>query len=167
MMLRDIMKHLKMKGELNPDFIASAIYGGHYWGLDWQYPGLFHSHVDRPEVVRLVVDSLDMWSFIEEAYEKFSKADKSRIKSEVGILGEDVCFDGFDGNNEIEYLGVTRFLIDDLARFSRFKGRDLNSHSPRVHRYGRMLRIFEPIRATLVGHRLSATQVIEILKSDS
>jgi len=64
MMLRDIQKALKIKNtEIDPDFVADAIMGGHYWALDWQYTGLFHNHVDNRQVLHNVVDFLDMWSF--------------------------------------------------------------------------------------------------------
>ena len=39
-------------------------------------------------------------------------------------------FRGFDGNNETEMLGFARLLIERQGKFSRFKGRDLNSHFP-------------------------------------
>ena len=39
----------------------------------------------------------------------------------------DARFSGFDGNNELEYISVARFLIDHLDSFTDFKGRDLDS----------------------------------------
>ena len=74
-------------------------------------------------------------------------------------------FPGFDGNNEAEHLGIARFLINDLDRFSRFREghRDLNSHHPTLESYGRMLRVFEPIRQTLIGRRLSVNELAAIL----
>ena len=53
-----------------------------------------------------------------------------------------------------------------MNRFSRFKGRDFNSHSPSAVRQRRMVAAFESIRATLdLGRQLSASQIIEILEA--
>jgi uncharacterized protein len=105
-----------------------------------------------------------MWTFLERGYKKLSAADKARVQKEADPL--DVHFRGFDGNNEGEYISVARFLIDQLKRFSEFKGRDLNSHMPSIDVYQRMFAVFEPIRNSLGGPReLSATEIIEILKA--
>jgi uncharacterized protein len=57
------------------------------------------------------------------------------------------------------------FLVDEMDRFSRFKDRDLNSHHPTYDRYRRMVQLFEPMRATLIGHGLTADQVATLLKA--
>lgn len=56
-------------------------------------------------------------------------------------------------------------MIDDLKRFTHFVGRDLNSHMPVIEAYRRMYRVFEPIRVKLVGHALTAAEIIELLKA--
>lgn len=163
LMLRDLHKHLKVKGEIDPDFVAEAIAGGHYWGLRWRYSGIFHDYEDSEKTVTEVVDVLDMWVFLESSHGKLSQKDKAQIESEAGPLGKNVRFPGFDGNNETEHLGIARFLIDDLERFSSFKGRDLNSHSPSIEAYRRMVRAFGPMREHLVGRGLSAAEIIAVL----
>ncbi|PKP76449.1 YfbU family protein [Parvibaculum sp.] len=165
MILGDMTKHLKIKREIDHDFLASAIYGGHYWGLEWEYSGLFHRHVDRRKTVSEVVDILDMWTFIERGYAELSKKEKERVETEAKPFGKHVTFAGFDGNNEGEHRSVAQFLIDDLGRFSRFKGRDLDSHSTSVPAYRRMLSVFLPIRPNLVGRELSASEIIEMLQA--
>ena len=164
-MLCDIGRQLKMKDGIDPDFVASALYGGHNWALRWQYQGVFHGHEDSEQAVCDVVDILDMWFFIENAYAQLLKKDKDRIKKEAEPFGSHVKFPGFDGNHETEYLGIARFLIEDMGRFSIFKGRELNSHAPLIAPYKRMLAVFEPIRPTLVGRELTATEIIELLKA--
>ena len=74
-------------------------------------------------------------------------------------------FAGFDGNNESEHLGIDRFLIESLDRFSSFEGRDLDSQAPLIRMYRRMLSAFEPIRRTLTGGELTATSIIHIFKA--
>ncbi len=164
-MLCELFKHLKVKNEIDPDFLEKVIYGGHYWALDWKYSGLFHSHEDAPTVVSEVVDILDMWSFLESAHKALSKKDKDRIAAEAKPFGEHVVFTGFDGNNENEYIGITRILVDELDRFTEFKGRDLNAHMPTIETHRRMLSVFEPLRSNLVGRNLNAAEIIQILQA--
>jgi uncharacterized protein YfbU (UPF0304 family) len=167
MMLSDLIKKMGVEVETNVDLVQKVIYGGHYWALGWEMPGIFHGHADKQSRVRFVVDVLDMWSFIEEAFEKLGKGERKRLATEAAPFGEQVQFSGFDGNNESEHLGIAHFLVDELQRFSRFREghRDLNSHSPTLERYGRMLQAFEPIRKTLIGRRLSVDELVTILNS--
>lgn len=165
LMLCEVYKHLKIRGEIDPGFVEAVIHGGHYWGLGWKYPGIFHGHEDNKRIVTEVVDVLDMWSSIESGYSRLSKKDRDRVEREADPFGMHVVFPGFDGNNESEYLGVARFLIKDLERFSSFDGRDLNSHATSIESYSRMLTVFEPMRRTLVGTHLNASQIIDVLKA--
>jgi uncharacterized protein len=159
----EIYKHMKVKGELDPDFIMETIYGGHYWGLSWKYSGIFHDHADNRRNVSEVVDILDMWSFIESGYAALSAKDKAQVEKEAEPLGKNPRFRGFDGNNETEHVGIARFMIDKLERFSTFEGRELNSHMPSLQMYRLMFRIFEPMRRNLVGRELGASEIIELL----
>jgi uncharacterized protein len=105
-----------------------------------------------------------MWLFIETAYEKFSAADKKRVEAEVGPLGKNPQFTGFDGNYETEYMGIAGFLVEKMDRFEHFKGRDFNSHVPVVDRSKQMIVLFGPMRSSLVGRELTADQVITLMK---
>lgn len=166
LMMRDMFKALKIKDpDTDADFLAQVIYGGHYWAPKWKMTGVFHDHVDNPRDVKHVVNVLDMWSFIEEAYERFSDAHKTAIAEQVGPLGKHVRFTGFDGNYESSQMSIAMFLVDDMDRFSRFKGRDLNSHHPTYERYQRMVELFEPMRSALFGHGLSPDQVATLLRA--
>src|SRR3954447_26507834 len=71
------------------NLIQQSLYGGHFWALEWEMTGVLHSHVDSKSAVKLVVDTLDMWSFIESAYEGFSQEDRDRIEKEVGPWAKD------------------------------------------------------------------------------
>jgi len=165
LMLCDLFKQLKLKSETDPKFLAEVIYGGHYWSLEWKYPGIFHGHKDSSAVVTEVVDILDMWSFLESSFERLSKKEKDRVATEAKPFGDHVTFNGFDGNNEAEYCSVANFLVNDLDRFSRFKGRELNAHMPTIAAYRRMLSVFEPMRRNLMGGSLSGSGIIEIMKA--
>ena len=163
MVLRDIAKALKVKGETDLDFIAESIYGGHYWAPTWEMQGLFHKHADRPADLSLVLDTLDMWDFIEGCIEKLKPSELERLKA--ANHGYVPTFRGFDGNNETSLLSIARFLVEKMDRFSRFKGRDFNSHAPTAGRYRRMAAAFEPIRANLgFGRTMSVDDILELLK---
>ena len=162
MMLCDLYKHQEVDSDIDPEFVSKMIHGGHYWALEWEYSGLFHGHVDSPRVVSEVCDVLDMWSFIERGYAKLSEKDKERVESEAAPF---VTFGGFDGNNESDHRSVALVMINDTGRFNCFKDRDLNSHLPSINAYRRMLAVFEPMRKTLVGRELSASQIINLQKA--
>lgn len=146
--------------------IQEAIYGGHLWALDWELSGLMHSHTDKPEDVKFVVNILDMWTFIERAFDELSGPDKAKLEQEVPYIGKDPKFIGFDGNNETNYMGIASFLIHQMKRFTNFQSRDLNSHMPTVQRYAKIYQAFEPIRAKLVGREMTLEEMVEVLKKD-
>lgn len=166
-MLADVIKGLKIETETDIDLVKNVIYGGHYWALGWEMPGLFHSHIDKQSRVSFVVNVLDMWDFLEEAFEKLGDDDKARLAELAEPYGKEVKFPGFDGNNESEYMSIARFLITDLSRFSRFQDRqhDLNSHYPMLEPYGRMYRAFEPIRRDLIGRGMTVDEVATVLNA--
>lgn len=166
-MLAELLKQQKGdEGRETGKLVQQAIYGGHYWALDWELTGILSTHVDSRPAVTLVVDTLDMWGFIERAYAGFSAAERDRIEAEVGPTGRNPHFFGFDGNHETEHMSIARFLVETMGRFETFKGRDFNSHMPQVERFRRMTAIFEPIRARLVGRELTLDEVIQLLKRD-
>ena len=165
MMMRDLYKQLKIKGEIDPEFIGEVISGGHYWAPRWEMQGLFHEHQDDPRDVRFVVDVLDMWTFVERAHQKLTAKEKARIEKEAEPFGKYVTFAGFDGNNESTHLSIARFFIEHMNRFVAFKGRELNSHAPSVATYRRMLEVFLPVRTKLGRNELSSDQLIAILKA--
>lgn len=162
-LLLDIHKHLKIDGDINADFVADAVYGGHYWALRWEMPGLFHDHSDPPKEVTETVDILDMWMFIEEGFEKLDNTEKARVQTEANM--KHVRFVGFDGNHD-NHFGIANFLVNKMGRFSNFKDRSLNSHSRTLPGYLRMLEAFKEMRPELgFLNPLSADQIITLLKA--
>ncbi len=165
-MLCELYKHHKVKGNIDPLFVEDALLGGHYWALEWEYPGIFGVEADRIETAHEVGDILEVWWFLEQSYARLSQKDKDRVKKEAEPFGNNVVFRGFDGNNEAEYLNIAHFLINKLNRFVEFKDRDLNSHAPLVDGYRRMVKAFEPMRPHLSGGNfLSAGHIILILNA--
>jgi len=163
-MLSEIYERLEIQGQIDPRFVRNAIGSGNAWSLSWQYPEIFGAQEANETVRREVVDFLDMWSLIEFSYKYLSSTDKEHV-AEVGPLGRNVQFYGFDVNSETEYLNVARFVIDQVDRFSEFRGRTLNAPMPAVRGYRRMYAAFQPMRKSLVGNRnLEAMQIIELVK---
>ena len=166
LMMRDLFKHLKVNdAESDVEFIANVIFGGHYWAPKWRLPGVFHGSEDNPTHLRTVIDVLDMWDCIEPGYDRLSKKERERLAEEVPLVGKRLKFPGFDGNNEAEYLHIARFLVNDMERFSRFAGRDKNSHMPTLAMYERMLQIFAPMRSTLHGGELGYSEIVALLRA--
>jgi hypothetical protein len=163
-MLSDIHEHLKIEGDIDPKFVKSAIYSGNTWGFEWEFTGIFQGQSETPQIVREVVDILEMWSMIETYYERLSSEDKQFINVEAHPYGTHVHFRGFDGNNEGEYMSIARFLIDDLNRFTNFKGRELNSHVPMLDRYQSMLEVYQGLRPQIPETPWTAAQIVSLLK---
>lgn len=173
-MLADLYKHLGVEGDIDAPLVMKTILGGHNWALTWQAThlpsGLFNIRADKKEDVDFVIDVLDMWDFIEYAYQGLPEKEKERIAKEVdGPLGKHVKFRGFDVNHggDGPLYSIARFVVEDLERFtSTFRDRDFNSHFPMAETYRRMLTVFEPIRKTLLGtDPLNTEQLIRILKA--
>ncbi|WP_245514667.1 YfbU family protein [Mesorhizobium sp. M2D.F.Ca.ET.232.01.1.1] len=144
--------------------IQQVLLGGHYWALEWEMNGVLHQHEDDRRIVTEVVNTLDMWNFIETACEALSKEDRKHLESEAGPNAKNPRFLGYDGNNESEHMHIAQFLVKEMGRFQRFKDRDFNSHSPTVDRYRRMYGNFEPKRAGLVGRELTVYELIPLLR---
>lgn len=167
-MLSEIYEHLKIKGEIDPKFVRETIFREQTWSLTWKYPGIIGSGESKtPLVVKEVLDILEMWEMLEISYKRLKPADRARVEAEAKPFGRDVHFRGFDGNNETEYMGAADFLVNDLERFSTFKGRDLNSHAPSLDTYRRMLAVFQPLRNSHDFDTLNVEQIISILKEQT
>jgi uncharacterized protein len=166
MMLSDIHKHLKIKNGTDAEFVQSAILSGNTWGLYWKFPGIFEGQGETPANVHEVLEILEMWEAIELSYDKLSADDKARMKAEENPFVSHPRFSGFDGNNETEYMGIAHFLVDELGRFTHFKGRDLNSHMPlSLDGYRRMLTVYRQSPfSPLHPDELTSTQITEILR---
>lgn len=163
-MLCDLARHGDDKERIDPDFVEEAIFAGHYWAFNWKYPHIFGGHPDSPELVREVVEILDMWDVIEHHYEQLGEPDKNRVASEADLPRADVKFIGFYANEESPHLSIASFLIERLGRFPSFEDRDLSSRRPVVDWYKRMLKLYTPMRETLLaGRYLSVSEIVSLL----
>lgn len=165
LMLTEIYQKLEIDGETEPDFLRSAIFNDHLWGIRWKYSGIPFDRAEDPPIVREVVDILDMWSFIEYAYSNLDVEGKKRLAELAKPFGENPHFHGFDGNNETEHMSVAMFMVNQLDRFQEFKGRSFNCHHRSLDGHKRMLSIFESLRASLADASLSVEQLAKILNA--
>lgn len=166
LMMGELHKQLKLpEDDTDYSFLAKVIYGGHYWAPVWRMQGVFHGYEDDPRDLSVVLDVLDMWDWIERAYEKFPKKQRDKIEKDAAPFGKHVKFRGFDGNNESPLLGIAHFLVDEMERFSRFKGRELNAHMPTIAGHRRMLKVFAAAREKSPYAELTMPQVTAILNA--
>jgi len=127
---------------------------------------IFYSMIDEwvfddmpKERGRLVLSILDFYRAIEDL--------KRSCKSEVLTEHYYSFFRGFDGNNETEYMGFARFLINNQGKFAEqqqylMKNDSLNSHMPMVEKYQRILDKWKELGK---NWKLTEEQAIEILNA--
>lgn len=166
LMLTELHEHFSVSSEFDPQLIQSAIYGGHSWGLEWQYRGIFSEKQRDQRAVAEVVDVLEMWSALERSFVHLSEAERARLRTEARPFGDEVEYPGFDGNNESEHLSIAAFMIKDLERFPEFSERaHLNSHSPTLDMHRRMLAKFAQVRRLAKRGVLGINQLIEVMRA--
>jgi uncharacterized protein len=166
LMLSDIYDKLGL-ADIDTKLLRSAIYTENTWALDWEMSGVIGSDGEPlPPLVQDVVKYLNMWSILEESHSSFDSEAKDKVAREAEPFGKHVRFPGFDGNNEARALSIARILIDDMGRFERFRGRDLNSHVPLISNYDRMLKVFESNRQSSTGNRtIGPEQMVVVLQA--
>lgn len=162
LMLCDLYDRLGVKGQVDADFVREEILsGGHYWALDRKFGPVFTDTFVSEEIAHETAQILSMWDTLEHIYEDLSEEGRKQIEEE---WGEPPLFRGFYANEEIEHLSVADCMINRLDLFSRFKGRELDSHMPGgLAAYGRMLKAFNQAMEQF-SRDLTASQVIAILR---
>lgn len=163
-MLCDIYDGTKVQGEFDTDFIRSAVFGEKIWSIPWKYSGIPFDDQVVPEVVKEVIDILDMWSSIEHSVAKLDESQRARLEREAAPFGQSPKFMGFDGNSETQHMSTAAFFVNQLDRFTEFKGRDFNSHMPVVDSYKRMLQPYLAVRNKLAHGPLEVDDLVTILK---
>ncbi|QLQ26144.1 MAG: YfbU family protein [Dechloromonas sp.] len=168
-MLSEVYEKLDIKGEsgVDPKFIQSAIFSGHTWGVEWKYSWIFDNPDAQPPELNDVINILDMWSIVEEAYEAFDDDQKAQLEQLTPLFGMRPAFPGFDGNGEDEFISIATFLTEQLDRFTRFKGRICDRGTPSVAGYRRMCEVLETFQPALFNRRLTVNELAQILSAAS
>ena len=124
----------------------------------------FLPHLEKPlldEAYHLVWDILDVYRSI-DLYKR-SHPDDTEVATH-----RHATFVGFDGNNETEYLALTRFIIKDMGRYDEqasLGADDFNSHWPMIQQYQDMVEIWKSYGGPAA--KLSKEQVMLVLGADS
>ena len=96
-----------------------------------------------------------MWDWIEISCGRLGEEDRDLL--------EEACeFPGFDANNESAHFHTATVLIDKLDWWRRFKGRDINSHWPKLSKHREMLERM-PSRSEMSNKGLSSDQLRHVL----
>ena len=136
-MLSDLSKPEEDR-ELDWGLIDKALSGGHLWALEKKYGGIAkESKIYSRQVVEQTQLILDMWRVVESAFRDLTNEEKTDL---VNLFGTHrIKFRGFDANNE-PHWAVASFLIEEMGLWQFFSDRKLNSHSPMLDGYLRMLK---------------------------
>jgi uncharacterized protein YfbU (UPF0304 family) len=166
LMLSEIYDKLKVKGEFDTKFIRKAIFSENTWALSEQLPGVVGSASEvAPPHVQEVREILGMWVAIERAFAACDEDERKMVTKGAGLAKSSFKFIGFDGNNEGEHKNAASFLVDRMEQYQEFEGRSLNSHSPALDGYRRMLAVYESIRSAHDFDELSASHLVDIMKA--
>jgi hypothetical protein len=131
-------------------------------GYTIQYGEVFGEVFDEMDIeeCKYVYDVLDLHRVLIASYEG--------LTDKKGLTAADVCFKGFDGNNESKRLAFAEHLRKQGLWAETLKG-GLNSHSMMTMTlYPRMLEKLEPIKKQILAShtgdwRLTAEQIREVI----
>ncbi|WP_427112985.1 YfbU family protein [Megasphaera sueciensis] len=138
--------------------IRQAITSGNTWALDAEYSFLNEEEPPKEQVDK-VWDILSLWRRIQTSFEKLPDDDKRRVLDKTNT--QELCFDGFDGNNEGEY-SIATFIVEYMHRFEELKDKDLNSHCTTMDKYEKMLT--KASRIPNETYDLSVEQILDIVE---
>ncbi len=162
-LLTDIHEKLEVTNSVNPEFVQRMVNSNNGWALSWAYPGLFESSDEIPSQVGFVADVLDMWESIEIAYSNLSADEVAALEQAAPVFGRAPAFPGFDGNNEPDLRNIVSIFINDLDRWSAFRGRDTNSHVENASGYRRMRQVYDEVIGDSYDFNPTVPQLAAIL----
>lgn len=151
--------------KINTKLLRSALSTNNSWALNWEIPDLGSDLTDTPEEVITVVNFMYMWGALEDTWHAFPENIKENIMSNVQI-GKTVKFPGFHSSEEFELYTIAKLFVDDMGKFQRYKGRDLNSHVPMRALYEKMYSTFvKHVEPDDVSPTLSHEAFLEVFKA--
>ena len=164
-MLCDLYRKVGAEGPLDPDFLQSAIRGGHFWAIEWQHPSFTHSHANRHSHGQFVTDVLGMWKTLEDCFAALSPVEKGRVVAEAGLPGPPT-FPGWHGDSETDHKSIARFMTNRMNVFPSFRDKAVrDSGTPAIPGYRRMLARFAEIRGPNRDKALGVEDLIALLKA--
>lgn len=164
LMLSDLHDKVGLES-FDTKFIRSAIASDNAWALNWEMPELDDDFGDTPQVAIDVVDYMYMWGVIEDSWHSLSEDGRTEIAKQIPF-GKNVRFPGFHSGAESKEYAVAKLFVDDMGRFERYKGRDLNSHVPMCEQYKKMYERFDRIEVPSSAHHiLSSSDLLGVLSA--
>ena len=161
--LCDVSRKVGAEGMIDPDFLESAIKGGHSWAIEWEHPSLAHGHTNSQATADFVIKVLSMWRLIEEGFGKLALTEQESVRQAAGLSGAP-AFPGWHGDLEANYKSTARFMTDRMNLFPTFVGRSsADSNEPVVGRYKQMLSLLAKIENGATDPSLSADQLVQLL----
>lgn len=130
--------------KVNTKFLRSAISTNNTWAINWEMPDLGMDLSDTPVEAIDIVNYMHMWGVIEDAWHSIPESRKESMIEKIQ-LGKFLKFPGFHSHQEEKYYRIAKLFVDDMGRFERYKGRDLNSHVPMLEQYKKMYSIYDRI----------------------
>ncbi|WP_022850933.1 YfbU family protein [Limisalsivibrio acetivorans] len=126
--------------------------------LEFEYLCEFDDNIFERKECEKVLAILNLYRVITNIV---NQNDYDEVKEHSRFL-----FEGFDGNNETEYLRYAKFYLEDPEKFEELSnGREndsFNSHSPMLNVYERMLDEWENI-PTVKKYQLTKEEILRIL----
>lgn len=161
-MLAEIMEEMNLHREVDPTFVKTALINHDEWSIPWKY-SYFHDEESASDgEVQETARILSMMSFLEYSVRELDAAEQAEFADEDALR-----FTGFDGNND-RHHGIAHTMVNDLDRFSQFKGRTMNSHSRgTLMRYRRISPVYDSEMEGMHGDALSADQLRTIVAAAS
>ena len=150
---------------INTKLLRSALSTNNSWALNWEIPDLGLDLSDTPAEAIDVVNFMYMWGILEDAWHIFPENIKENINSTIHI-GKTVKFPGFHSTDELKLYTIAKLFVDDMGKFERYKGRDLNSHAPMREFYEKMYAVFEKhVKPDDLSPTLSHGAFLDIFKA--
>lgn len=114
-------------------------------GFKYNYDGLVHCFMDDTpeEISQFVIDVLQMYSVLNNSYDKLKDDEKSQIDL------YDISFTGFDGNEETDYYVYAKFHLEKLDKFGELKESEyyaVNSHANTLNDYRKMVSLWKEVK---------------------
>jgi uncharacterized protein YfbU (UPF0304 family) len=161
--LCDVSRKVGSEGMIDPEFLQSAIKGGHSWAIEWEHPSLSHRHTNSQHTADFVVRVLTMWRLIEDGFGALSAQAQADVQQAVGLT-KAPAFPGWDSEHEANYKSTARFMTDKMDLFPMFIGRAAaDSGSPTIDRYKSMLRRLAVYEGEAPVQQLTAEQLTDLL----
>lgn len=133
------------ESEYDVEFLKNAIGQDMTWAIPFKYETL-NEGLERPRYVQEVFAILETYRWIHDTSRTLGADFTKIVESIKGDLWVPPTFDGFDGNNESAYLGASKMIVDDLARYQEQTGNTNNTHAPRLDAYIRTANAYMKLR---------------------